>query len=572
MHKDKTPAAAPYCSHFKPGAAAWSPFDLLVLAGLSVLTVCALVFTFSWRVLPAEDALMLLRYANNLAAGHGIVWNIGDHPVEGATDFLFLVVLSGWMKMTHLKAIFGARLLLSACHVACVVLLYTAARKIAGTYRWLAALLAIYLALGPGITQVANGFSGTFYGLIALGAWCFALSVALDRATFRRSIGFASLALLTGLTRPDGVFLAFFMTCALAYYLRRASLQIVVTTVAVFVFLGGTYFLWRVHYFGHLLPNPYYKKGGGRIYLGSLRLSAGNVFRLLMPFVPVYFAGLLAPLARRITIFSLIPIFGFASIWVLLTSENSTGMRFQYVVVPFALLSVAAIVLKLAAQMEQAGWSLHRWRPSPWVTALLLLCLMVSTRMYWRTAVEGPQLLGTGAYRIAVGLSKFADRNYTIATTEAGVVPYFSRWRAIDTYGLNDEEIVHNPQGLTAAYLDKSRPAIVTLFVSPEDSAMYRRVWDGQPPVTYTLDHVREEANYYAVSHGYALAARWGASPCSVNIWYVRRDIPDFQDIMKIIQQSPHFYPYGGGLAQNFLGPDPPPVCADNQRVLSLDQ
>ena len=32
---------------------------------------------------------MLLRYAEHLAAGHGIVWNLGDPPVDGATDFLY---------------------------------------------------------------------------------------------------------------------------------------------------------------------------------------------------------------------------------------------------------------------------------------------------------------------------------------------------------------------------------------------------------------------------------------------------------------------------------------------------
>src|SRR5580698_4702716 len=286
-----------------PGSQPWSWPDLPVLAAVCALAALALAFTFSWRVLPAEDALMLMRYATNLAGGHGIVWNIGDHPVEGATDFLFLVVLSGWMKVTHLKAIFGARLFLSGCQVLCIAVLYIAARKIAGAYRWLAAVLAIYLALGPGITQTANGFSGAFYGLMALAAWCFATSAAINGSTLRRSLGFAGFALLTGLTRPDGVFLAFFMACALIYFLRRASLQIVVITLATFVFLGGAYFLWRIHYFGHLLPNPYYKKGGGRIYPSSLRISAGNVFRLLMPFVPVYFAGLFAPLARRFTIF-----------------------------------------------------------------------------------------------------------------------------------------------------------------------------------------------------------------------------------------------------------------------------
>ena len=38
-----------------------------------------------------------------------------------------------------------------------------------------------------------------------------------------------------------------------------------------------------------------------------------------------------------------------------------------------------------------------------------------------------------GRYDVAVMLSKYADRHYTIATTEAGLLPLYSGWRAIDT-------------------------------------------------------------------------------------------------------------------------------------------
>ena len=48
---------------------------------------------------PAEDAAILMRYAQNLASGHGIVWNVGENPVEGATDFLFMVAVGSLIKI-----------------------------------------------------------------------------------------------------------------------------------------------------------------------------------------------------------------------------------------------------------------------------------------------------------------------------------------------------------------------------------------------------------------------------------------------------------------------------------------
>ena len=43
---------------------------------------------------PEEDAAMLLRYSKHLAEGRGIVWNMGEPPVDGATDFLFMAAVA----------------------------------------------------------------------------------------------------------------------------------------------------------------------------------------------------------------------------------------------------------------------------------------------------------------------------------------------------------------------------------------------------------------------------------------------------------------------------------------------
>ena len=37
---------------------------------------------------------MLFRYVDNVAAGHGVVWNLGEAPVDGATDLGFMFLLA----------------------------------------------------------------------------------------------------------------------------------------------------------------------------------------------------------------------------------------------------------------------------------------------------------------------------------------------------------------------------------------------------------------------------------------------------------------------------------------------
>jgi hypothetical protein len=547
----------------------WEATDLIILLAILVFCLYVVATKIIWHGLPAEDSLMLLRYANHLAQGQGITWNVGEHPVEGATDFLFLIAVTLVIKISHLGAILSARLLLTACHVAGAGFLYAASRRIFAVHPAIAATLALYFATGPGIVHSSNGFSGPFYGLMALVAWSYALATVTEGVTLRRSIGFASFALLTGLTRPDGVLLAIFMSAALLYALRGQAKQIVLITVAIFVVLGGAYFLWRVHYFGHLLPNPFYKKGGGHLYPFSLKRSASNVTKMLLPTLPVYALGLLAPLARRRTIFSLIPVVGFTVIWILLTNENNLGMRFQYVVLPVSLLSMPLILRGLSEEAEARGWRLPAvanrtaWNAAPFV---LVLSSVAMESIWWKTVyLEDMNEPGSGAYKIAAGLAQWEDRHYTIVATEAGVIPYFSRWRSIDGWGLNDEEIVHNPLGLTTEYLDRNQPAIIMFYLQPENGmAEFNEVWRGEAPTRHDMTQLLKVMSNYAVTHDYELAARWGPSPCNVNVWYVKRGLPESQPMIDLIRREPYFDPYSGRqLDVNYLGDQAVSACGD---------
>ena len=41
-----------------------------------------------------DDAMISMRYAQSLAEGHGLVWNPGEAPVEGYTNFLWTLVMA----------------------------------------------------------------------------------------------------------------------------------------------------------------------------------------------------------------------------------------------------------------------------------------------------------------------------------------------------------------------------------------------------------------------------------------------------------------------------------------------
>src|SRR5512135_3362470 len=82
-----------------------------------------------FNVPPYEDAAILMRYAEHLAHGYGIVWNIGEHPVDGATDFLFMAASAALIRI-GVPVGRSIRALGLLSHLATVVLVYWANRRI----------------------------------------------------------------------------------------------------------------------------------------------------------------------------------------------------------------------------------------------------------------------------------------------------------------------------------------------------------------------------------------------------------------------------------------------------------
>ena len=65
----------------------------LVVAA-TVLFGAFLAHAWVYRFL-TDDAFISFRYARNLATGHGLVFNPGHEPVEGYSNFLWVLILAG---------------------------------------------------------------------------------------------------------------------------------------------------------------------------------------------------------------------------------------------------------------------------------------------------------------------------------------------------------------------------------------------------------------------------------------------------------------------------------------------
>ncbi|UJW29300.1 hypothetical protein L3Q67_29200 [Saccharothrix sp. AJ9571] len=206
----------------------------------------------------AEDAFITFRYSENLATGNGPVFNIGER-VEGYSNFL-------WMVLAAIpEALFGKGIVLAAsvlgmvCATGCVVLAYLLTNRLTGG-RADGIAAALLVAGASGLAAYGpSGLETPLFVLLVLGV-LYALAV-------RRPFVAGVLVALTGMTRPDGLLIAVFAGGWLLYtaFRGRASWRMPLAYTAGLLLLALPWTIWRVAYYGHLVPNALAAKTGGSL-------------------------------------------------------------------------------------------------------------------------------------------------------------------------------------------------------------------------------------------------------------------------------------------------------------------
>lgn len=516
--------------------------DLLALLSLAALLALAGLWAFRTPAPPFEDAAILMRYADHMASGQGIVWNPGEPPVDGATDFLFLALAAG-LTAAGLSVETAVRLLGLAALALTAFLVYVAVRRLHGAPVAAAWVSAAFLLLGPSLAYVEAHFGTPVFALATAVTWYLAYRLRSDPGSLRLALLFSLSALILGLIRPEGVFLAALMLAAVVFWAGwRRSLRAVAAFAAVFALLGGAFFLWRWSYFGHPLPTPFLKKGGGGLHVNGLITSVRAACQLCFPALLFWPFALRSRESLRRALFSWLPAVGFILLWVLLSDEMNFLMRFQFAVVPIVLISwpewVAGLGRDLGLSPLRGMATGTRWS--------VVLFLAVATAgilglqfLLYRNDAPQPD----GRYDVARRLLPFRARGYTLVTSEAGLLPFYSRWRSIDAWGLNDPEIARH--GISRELLERERPELIVYHV-------YGSPLAPAPPGTDPWARMITTLQTYAERHGYTLAASWGRDPFDTHYYFVRPDFPGAAAVTAAIRGTAYRWYEDGLPAVNY--------------------
>jgi hypothetical protein len=443
----------------------------------------ALLVRWTWPF-TLDDAYITLRYSRHLAAGHGVVWNVGAAPVEGDTSTLWMLI-GAVPHALGVNAVVFVKLI-SVMATGLVALgIYVYGRHF-GSSRPVCLSASGLIAFNPAIALLTvQGMETALAMLLVFFASMATIQfVRTDR--LRWMLGLYISVLLAMLTRPGLVVFALGLLPALfvvtrVRYGRRASVRLFLGGVAVLFLPGLLYIHLRLNYFGHPLPNPFYVKGTGEfIYSDGIQKTV-DFLQLSLPLAAI---GGIVGIRRRHDMIQRLPfviplaigVTTFLLVWLAFDPVQAWFWRYQMPAFPAVLLSLVILIRRFDPLVpDSVGVGGNQTLSRTVCVGLVSVSLLVTP----------VQFVDDTAYqmdrrpqhdRVATGkaLNEVpAASSRRMFVSESGAIPYYSEWKAVDLLGLNNESIAH--RGLDEQLLTEYDPDLVMLLVYNEPSLLKRK-------------------------------------------------------------------------------------------------
>ena len=421
-----------------------------------------------YGALVIDDAYITFRYAENWANRYGPTWNPGEPPVEGYSTPLLMALLAAG-GVAGIPVVSFAKAIGVASAVATLgmtgALAWCATRSLA----WPLLAVGVLAANPVHAVWAVSGMETSLYTALVVGAGLgLASALAAPASCSRWGVVGVLLALLA-LTRSEGLLFAAGLGLLLvgerAEPLPARRVAAVLAAVAVVALVHLALRRW---YYGLFLPLPMYEKG---------RPFAG--VPIVTSFLAMYWVYLVP-----------------GAMAVLVERRGASAQALRFGAIALALLCV--VVLNVDPVMS--NWQRYHAPMLPFVVVAALVGLRhlgrLAPRLLLVPAVLAAVLVAHGEY--AIGASRehllgevrdydrwvtmghvalghwlaahVPDRNATLALCDSGVVPYYSRLRVIDLWGLNDAYIARH--GVEPDYVFGKRPELIVLSPMPPDEPL----------------------------------------------------------------------------------------------------
>lgn len=468
-----------------------------VFAAAMSFGVVAWLVSAGWSF-TTDDAYISLRYAKNLVDGAGLVWNPGQAPVEGYSNFSFVLLgaAAGFagvspvlaIKLAGLVGLIGTLIALwsigriwltpAGATIAPMVLL-----SYYGTFFWATSGLetALYQCL------VATSFALVLSALYERGGGL------RERPRKRLMAAASGVLFVAALTRPEAPALAGIFAALLAFHawrtpaLRKELLRSACWLLLPLGTLLVAYYAWKWSHFGALLPNSFacklesskrplkLDKAYFRIAAAPLLLFLASRFWRTAPglalvapsllyFALLYGSDPVIAHENRLTL----PVYG-----LLLVAGAAAGLSTlaRLTRLPSARLELGAVILAAAALLSGAPHHAREFAD---------YADKYSRRMEARAR--------TGAW-----LREAGGPNATYVVGDAGMISLTAGGTSVDAFCLNNRAMTQQPHGrdpqrFAAHVLEELKPDFIVMANQLPDQLAPRPGYGIFPAITARPD------------------------------------------------------------------------------------
>ncbi|MGE0400347.1 MAG: ArnT family glycosyltransferase [Kofleriaceae bacterium] len=436
---------------------------------LGVAALVLVVHTMAYNFV-TDDAYISFVYSRNLAEHGELTFNLGQY-VEGYTNFLWTVLLAGFMKL-GIEPELSCRVLALICSLVTLWLVTRIMDRALGRASVWSAVPSLLLACSSGFACWTSGGLETqlFTMLVVIALDGLTAAVLHPRAILRAGLALA----LSAMTRPEGLLVAaVFGLVHVSTMIGRKRLALVdLAGAAVFLVVWAPWFYWRYRYYGYPFPNTYYVKADGPWANPKLEheMWKNGTYYIwvwlkqtkLLYVAPLALLGMVVgrPRTPRFTLaLALILVFGAYIPYTISVGGDFMGLhRF---VMPLFVAAALAVTLGLEWLV---GLFAATAAPRVAAAAVLVLGFAATQALLTRESLRWGNFandrgIDTPAFlivytedRAAIGRAMagcFEDDDFSIVGG-AGAQPYFARMRGIDVFGLVSERIAHEEPRIRA--------------------------------------------------------------------------------------------------------------------------
>lgn len=382
----------------------------------------------------AEDSYIAYRYAENFSEGNGLVFNLNER-VEGYSDFLWIVLVGMVHKIMGIAIPTVARILGLVFYLLSIVLSYQIGKKISNCRTTGFASALLLSASGTFACYSWSGLESCLFTFLFLTTLLLLLTI--------RSPFFIGLCVaLMVMTRPEGVLM---IPIIIVYklFFDKDNLKFFVLN-----FLIGTacflvpWSIWRVSYYGYILPNAMAAKMGMDF---NYQLKSGLRYILGYYDATFFMSSLTISLTLWLYINEklhtkhivlLLCIIIYTTFNMLVGGDWMPAWRFFVGIAPILSIYCASLLF----EKKLLG------TPNTKLVVVIILCILTVYNSF-----ANPKMVkevGEWKYDSVEGLAYIGKwfqqklpRSTVVATFPNGAFSFYNRLHTIDVLGLTDEHI-----------------------------------------------------------------------------------------------------------------------------------